>query len=213
MTTEPISAAEPVLFWRGLKERWRDLIERLGNRVTAEDRKKALAAIHARIPKPDEFAERAARAAPLKRQADFWESERKKRADRLEKEREQHAVFTNMADPVLRLAQMRFVETMQGKPVTEAEIADGHKTILQYLAMNIGGPSALAVRAKILGISEEELAARDKAEAEGEARLRAELHGDNVVGRRKPRSDAGKRRGRQKRPAWLRRKEEREGRH
>jgi hypothetical protein len=51
---EPVGPRERVRFWRDLKERWRDLIERMGNRVTQDDRKKALAAIHARIPKPGE---------------------------------------------------------------------------------------------------------------------------------------------------------------
>jgi hypothetical protein len=63
---EPISAAERILFWRDLKERWRDLVNRLGNRVTASDRKKALAAIHQRIPKPNEAEEHAARVEAVR---------------------------------------------------------------------------------------------------------------------------------------------------
>jgi hypothetical protein len=58
---EPISAAERILFWFCLRDRWRELAERLGNRVTPDDRKKALAAIHARIPRPTEAEEQAAR--------------------------------------------------------------------------------------------------------------------------------------------------------
>jgi hypothetical protein len=63
---EPINAAERILFWRDLKERWRDLIGRKGNRITADDRKKALAAIHQRIPKPTEAELQAARIEAVK---------------------------------------------------------------------------------------------------------------------------------------------------
>jgi hypothetical protein len=60
---EPISAAERILFWQELRERWRDLINRLGNRVADDDRKKVLAAIHCRIPKPTEGEKQQARIA------------------------------------------------------------------------------------------------------------------------------------------------------
>jgi hypothetical protein len=63
---EPISAAERILFWRDLKDRWRDLIDRLGNRVTADDRKKALAAI-------TEAEEQAMRVAALRNTVEEWE--------------------------------------------------------------------------------------------------------------------------------------------
>jgi hypothetical protein len=58
---EPISAAERILFWSRLRERWRDLATQLSNRVTPDERKKALAAIHRRIPRPTESENQAAR--------------------------------------------------------------------------------------------------------------------------------------------------------
>jgi hypothetical protein len=51
---EPPSMRERIRFWRELKDRFRDIALRLANRVSADDRRKALAAIHARIPKPTE---------------------------------------------------------------------------------------------------------------------------------------------------------------
>jgi hypothetical protein len=58
---EPVGPRERVRFWRELKNRWLDLVERMGNRVTAEDRRRAVAAIHARIPKPSLADHQAAR--------------------------------------------------------------------------------------------------------------------------------------------------------
>ena len=85
---EPISAAERILFWRDLKDRWRDLIERLGNRVTADDRKKALAAIHARIPKPTEADEQAMRIEAVRGILARCEKDRAYFDRRLKSERE-----------------------------------------------------------------------------------------------------------------------------
>jgi hypothetical protein len=84
---EPISAAERILFWRDLKDRWRDLIDRLGNRVTADDRKKAPAAIHARIPKPTEAEEQAMRVAALRNTVEEWEGLQTLSSKRVEAER------------------------------------------------------------------------------------------------------------------------------
>jgi len=56
---EPISSAERILFWNALRDRWRKLAGPLSNRVSPEDRKKALAAIHARIPRPTPAEEQA----------------------------------------------------------------------------------------------------------------------------------------------------------
>jgi hypothetical protein len=58
---EPISAGERILFWTQLRERWNVLATQLSNRVTPDERKKALAAIHRRIPRPTEAEEQAAR--------------------------------------------------------------------------------------------------------------------------------------------------------
>lgn len=85
---EPISDGERILFWRDLKERWRDLIDRLGNRVTADDRKKALAAIHARIPKPTEAEWQAARIEAVRGILARCEQDRAYFDGRLESERE-----------------------------------------------------------------------------------------------------------------------------
>lgn len=58
---EPVAAAERILFWSRLRERWRMLANQLSNRVSADDRRQALAAIHKRIPRPSEEEEQAAR--------------------------------------------------------------------------------------------------------------------------------------------------------
>jgi hypothetical protein len=70
---EPIGAKERVRFWRELKDRFRDLAARLGNRVAAADRRKALAVIHERIPKPSEDEERVARVEAARANVAFWE--------------------------------------------------------------------------------------------------------------------------------------------
>jgi hypothetical protein len=73
---EPIGPRERVRFWRELKARFRDIAVRLANRVAADDRKKALAAIHARIPKPTEADEQAARIETARDVVAFWEKVR-----------------------------------------------------------------------------------------------------------------------------------------
>lgn len=45
---EPFDLRERLRFWRELKERFRDVAHRLANRVSSDDRRKALAAIHKR---------------------------------------------------------------------------------------------------------------------------------------------------------------------
>ena len=56
-----------------LEDRWRELIDRLVNRVSADDRKKALAAIHARIPKPAEAEAHALRIEAMRDSVETWE--------------------------------------------------------------------------------------------------------------------------------------------
>jgi hypothetical protein len=46
----PVEAKERVRFWQELKRRFRDIAARLANRVSSDDRRKALAAIHAAFP-------------------------------------------------------------------------------------------------------------------------------------------------------------------
>jgi len=65
---EPISIAERVRFWRDLKPRFRAL----SNRVAADDRRKALAVIHERIPKPTDDEERQARDDAVRANKAFW---------------------------------------------------------------------------------------------------------------------------------------------
>jgi hypothetical protein len=60
---EPISVRERERFWIRLHERLPDLAARLGDRVSADDWRKALASIHSRIPKPTAAEEQAARSA------------------------------------------------------------------------------------------------------------------------------------------------------
>jgi hypothetical protein len=77
---EPVALAERIRFWRELKDRLRALAVRLSNRVSSDDRRKALASIHARIPKPTEADEQAhERAIEIeKARADlaYWAKER-----------------------------------------------------------------------------------------------------------------------------------------
>jgi hypothetical protein len=60
---EPIGARERVRLWRELKTRLPGLTARLGDRVSSDDWRKALALIHRRIPKPTVADEQAARSA------------------------------------------------------------------------------------------------------------------------------------------------------
>jgi hypothetical protein len=92
---EPFPLTERVRFWRGLKTRWRDLIDRLGNRVSADDRRNALKAITARIAKPGELEERALDAEPLKRQVEFWDGQSAQQNAFFEKVAARHAAFVN----------------------------------------------------------------------------------------------------------------------
>jgi hypothetical protein len=73
---EPIGMRERIRFWRELKERFRSLAARLANRVPSDDRRKALAAIHARIPKPTEADEQDTRIETARDDGAFWEKVR-----------------------------------------------------------------------------------------------------------------------------------------
>jgi hypothetical protein len=77
---EPVALAERISFWRELKDRFREMAVRLANRVSADDRRKALAAIHARIPKPTQADEQAHEQAieieKARTDLAYWERER-----------------------------------------------------------------------------------------------------------------------------------------
>jgi hypothetical protein len=124
---EPISAAERILFWRDLKERWRDLIARLGNRVTAEERKKALAAIHKRIPKPSEAEKQAVRIEATHKDIAFWEEDRDHWQDTAKRAREtianleadiaKHLALADKQQQVIHSKQAQLLKLMRGERV------------------------------------------------------------------------------------------------
>jgi hypothetical protein len=136
---EPFPTAERVRFWRGLKARWRDLIDRLGNRVSAGDRRNALKAIAARIGKPGELEERALDAEPLKRQVEFWEGQSAQQNAFFEKVAAKHAAFVHLANSARAQAQESYVRVLQGAPIAAAAVADGNETMLKFLVIEAGG--------------------------------------------------------------------------
>jgi hypothetical protein len=127
---EPIEARERIRFWRELKERFRDLAARLGNRVTADDRRKALAAIHARIPKPTEADEQAVRIETARDDVRFWEqvrddfspgskfNEPKRRLiETVEKQLADQRPSKEAAERLVASAQARFLKLTRGERV------------------------------------------------------------------------------------------------
>jgi hypothetical protein len=125
---EPIAVRERIRFWRELEERFRDLAARLANRVSAEDRRKALAAIHARIPKPTEANEQAARIDVARDDVAFWGKVRdgegadaainKTRGRLIEAAQKQLAdsvALKEMAERQIAAAQARFVKLTRGE--------------------------------------------------------------------------------------------------
>jgi hypothetical protein len=145
---EPFPTAERVRFWRGLKARWRDLVDRLGNRVSADDRRRALRAIAARIAKPGELEERTLDAEPLKRHVEFWDGQSAQQNAFFEKVAAKHAAFVNLANSARADAQENYVRVLQGAPIAAAAVADGNETMLKYLVIEAGGkPPAPADKA------------------------------------------------------------------
>jgi hypothetical protein len=145
---EPFPPDLRVCFWRDLKNRWRDLVDRLGNRVSAENRKKALRQIAARIPKPDELEERLVRAAPIKRQAEFYERDNKERGESMEKHiadlRAEHQELLDATGQALVAARENYVRAIQGKiepDRVDALAQEGDSAVLQLLAARAGGPA------------------------------------------------------------------------
>jgi hypothetical protein len=127
---EPISARERIWFWRELKERFRDIAVRLANRVSAEDRRKALALIHARIPKPTAADEQAVRIETARDDEAFWErvraansaeAEINKARCRLikaaEKQIANDRALAETAERQIAAAQARFVKLTRGERV------------------------------------------------------------------------------------------------
>jgi hypothetical protein len=125
---EPIGPRERVRFWRELKARFRDIAVRLANRVAADDRKKALAAIHARIPKPTEADEQAARIETARDDVAFWEKVRDGEApeakinkarrrviEAAEKQLAESLALGEAAERQITAAQARFLKLTRGK--------------------------------------------------------------------------------------------------
>jgi hypothetical protein len=120
---EPIEAGVRILFWADLKDRWRDIIDRLGNRVSADDRKKALAAIHARIPKPSEAELQAARAEGARAVVSNWEGLRGLHTNSIERERKHIAS-----------AEKRIAEEKAAVDALAPDIYDAQRRALKVFA-------------------------------------------------------------------------------
>jgi hypothetical protein len=136
---EPISAVERILFWHDLKDRWRDLIDRLGNRVTADDRKKVLAAVHARIPKPTEAERQAARIEAARDKVETWEELRASSSRRIELERKSiDTAQRSIAEDQTRVdlaAQNAHAARMVALKLMRSERVDGDdELMLDYIA-------------------------------------------------------------------------------
>jgi hypothetical protein len=125
---EPIGPRERVRFWRELKTRFRDIAVRLANRVASDDRKKALAAIHARIPKPTEADEQAVRIEKARDDVAFWEKVRDSEApeakinktrrrliEAAEKQLAESRALREAAERQIKAAQARFMKLTRGE--------------------------------------------------------------------------------------------------
>ena len=125
---EPVSASERVRFWRELRKRFRDIAVRLANRVTAEDRRKALGLVHKRIPKPTAADEQAARVetarddvrfCELVRDGSSTEADMNKARRRLiaaaEKQIAKDRALAEMAERQIAEAQRRFMKLTRGE--------------------------------------------------------------------------------------------------
>ncbi len=128
---EPCGPRERIVFWRELKERFRnDLAARLANRVSSDDRRKALATIHARIPKPTEADEQAARIETARDDLAFWEKVRddfseqgkitklnRQMIAKVEAQIVDDLAFADKANRQMREAQARFLKLTRGERV------------------------------------------------------------------------------------------------
>jgi hypothetical protein len=129
---EPAALAERVRFWRELKGRFREIAVRLANRVSPDDRRKTLAAIHARIPKPTEADEQAhERAIEIeKAQADlaYWERQRdseigkticttlRAMISKCEADLADRAALNDAAEHNIQVLQTRLLKLLRGAP-------------------------------------------------------------------------------------------------
>jgi hypothetical protein len=127
---EPIGAHERVRFWRELKERFRNIAVRLANRVPSDARRKALAAIHARIPKPTEADEQAVRIETARDDIAFWEGvrdsssaesainkTRRRLIETVEKQLAEESAMAKTAEQQIAAAQARFLKLSRGERV------------------------------------------------------------------------------------------------
>jgi hypothetical protein len=136
---EPISVGERLLFWSDLKDRWRELIDRLGNRVSADDRKKALAAIHVRIPKPTAAEAQTLRIEAMRDKVEMWERLGASSARSIEGERKliatcersiaEDQVLADEAAQKAHLARMFTLKLANGERIT-----DDDDVVLDYVA-------------------------------------------------------------------------------
>jgi hypothetical protein len=149
---EPIAASERIRFWRELKVRFRDLAARLGNRVTPDDRRKALAAIHARIPKPTEADEQAVRIETARDDVRFWEEVRddfspgskfnepkRQLIETAEKQLADQRPSKEAAERLVASAQARFVKLTRGERVDGDDNPPARKEAAASLAGWPGG--------------------------------------------------------------------------
>jgi hypothetical protein len=150
---EPITERERIRFWRELKERFRDLASRLANRVGPDDRRKALAAIHARIAKPTEADEQAGRIETARDDVRFWEKvrddssaeaeinqTRRRMIETVEEQLAEQGVLKAMAEQQITAAQMRFVSLTRGERVAGDDDAPARMAALAILAGQLRPP-------------------------------------------------------------------------
>jgi hypothetical protein len=127
---EPVALDERIRFWRELKDRFREIAVRLGNRVSSDDRRKALASIHARIRKPTEADEQAhKRAIEIEQARDdlaYWERERdspysleitkalRKMIDQCEADLADRRAMGDVAEHNIQVMQARLLKLVSG---------------------------------------------------------------------------------------------------
>ena len=144
---EPPTMRERIRFWRELKARFRDIAVRLANRVGPDDRRKALAAIHARVPKPTEqdikvekehddiaLLERM-RKTCAEHEASTAEHKQSMIAS-FDDDIEADRFYADNAEQLLTRAQMRFLKLLRGEQapgdgdMSVQELADAYGRLL-----------------------------------------------------------------------------------
>jgi hypothetical protein len=127
---EPFEPRRRIVFWRELKVRFHEFFGgRLANRVSADDRRKALAAIHARIPKPTPADEQAGWIKALQddiasreKARAYWAKDtetRRKMISVLEKQIAESAVLEAEEERLILLKQSALAKLLRGEKVIE----------------------------------------------------------------------------------------------